>query len=276
MISTVDTKRAKDKVFTVGSDNPQETILIVGSCRANACLNYLHRYNETHGQPFRIHFLDPFDFHWNERDEVVDLEAAINAKESDSRLAEVLRNTTIFIHEWYKYYGMFCSDKAAPKNIYQFGLKPKIDICFPNFHDRFVLFQELVNVDPVIRDAIKADGGTPSLATLVAVRRIGLTALDKFYGICRMSSFPEMAEHFAANWTKKRFFWTGNHVSRWFTLYIFKRMNERFLRLDLDGEFWRGAETEDLFAKPCTPVTHADVDAYGLEWGGPVEQLKLS
>jgi hypothetical protein len=181
-------------------------------------------------------------------------------------MLEVLRSTTIFIHEWYQGFGMFNSDRSAPKNIYQFGMKPKIDICFPNWHDRFVMFQELVDFDPVVRDAIKADGGTPSLQTLLDVRRIGLAALEKFYNICDLSSFPEMAGHFCAQWRKKRFFWTGNHVSKEFTLYLFERMNERFLHLNLDDEFWRGAETEDLFAKPCTPVTQHDLDAYGLTW----------
>lgn len=275
MITTVETKRAKETVFTVGSDNPTETILIVGSCRANACLNYLNRYNESHGQPFRIHFVDPNDFHWNERDELVDLEEAILRCESNQRILEVLRNTTIFLHEYYRYFGMFNTDKVAFKNIYDFGLNPKIDICFPNFHDRFVLFQELVNVDEGFRDMARRQGGNLSIGTITDMRRSGLRALEKFYDICSMSSFPEMAEHFAANWTKKRFFWTGNHVSRFFTLYIFERMNERFLKLNLDREFWAGAETEDLFAKPCTPVTQFDRDAYGITWDDPTEALKI-
>ncbi len=45
--------------------------------------------------------------------------------------------------------------------------------------------------------------------------------------------------------------------------------------LPLTEEFWREAEKEDQFSKPCSRVTKYDVSAYGLEWDGTVEELEF-
>jgi len=103
----------------------------------------------------------------------------------------------------------------------------------------------------------------------------GLAALEKFYNICTLSSFPEMADHFKEWWTKKRFFWTGNHVSRHFTLYLFRRLNEKYLLLPFDDAYWQSIDSLDIFARPCTAVTQLDVDGYGLSWSDPIEPLKV-
>lgn len=273
MISTITTKREQltNGYFQVGSG--PETILIVGSCRTLAYANYLNRWNLKNGNRFTIARIDPSDFLYNERNDIVDIEAAIRACEYDRRILDLLRSATIFIHEWYSYYSMFNTDKGAEKNIYQFGLAPKVDVCLPNFHDKFVLFTDLLHFDAELQTRFRSHGMTPMLAEVMKSR--GLEALEKFYGICRMTSFPEMEFQFKENWTRTRFFWTGNHVSGHFTWQLFRLLNDKFLHLSLSDSFCREASAEDQFKEPHTPVTQADRDAYGITWDEPTLPLTL-
>lgn len=238
MIGTIQTKRQQLEkgYFRVGDGS--ESLLLVGSCRAVPYLNYLDIWNKRHGR-FTISFIDPCNWHWNLNDERVDYEAAINVKESDQAMLELLASTRIYIHEYYQNYGMFNSSPDSPKNIYQFGLKPQIEICIPNFNDYFVL-------------------GQP--------REAGLANLEKFYAVCRLSSFPEMEEYFKANWRSRRFFWSNNHVTKEFTLFIFKQMDERFLHLGYDEWFWKEIPTLDMFSDNPQVPTQADRDNHGITW----------
>lgn len=238
MIDTIITKeeQLRNGWFEVGSG--KVTILIVGSCRSVPYLNYLHRFNKI-AQIFTIRFIDPFNWHWNARGEPVDYEAQINSLEGNDRIRKMLSSTDLYIHEYYQSFGMFNSSPDSPKNIYQFGMNPKLDITIPNFNDVHVL-------------------GQPP--------EIGLANLEKFYKICRKTSFPEMADYFRYMWREKRMFWSSNHVSRHFTLYIFRAMSEKYLKIHLPDQFWNDVEHEDLFANTPDPVSQQDIDNYQLKW----------
>ncbi len=272
MIDTVQTKSAqlRNGYFQVGG-GPQR-VLIVGSCRTMAYLNYLARYNDISGNRMTICHIDPFNWHWDVHEQVVNLEEAILRCEADQRLLDMLKETQVFIHEYYAYFGMFNTSPESEKTIYHFGLQPEQDICIPNFHNRFILFNEQLQFDKHKQDTLRDHGATEGL--IEAMKQYGEQAIDKFCYICEQSSFPEMAEYFRANWRHLRMFWTGNHVSSHFTMYLFRQMNERFLRLTLDGLFWNAASQEDMFSRPCTGITQHDVDAYGLTWTEPVEPMK--
>lgn len=273
MIGTPDTKQQQlvRGYYEIGS-GPLK-LLLVGSCRSIAYLNYLARYNAQINH-FTIRFVDPFNWHWTAQEELVDLEQAILACEQNPSIRAMLRETDIFVHEWYQYFGMWnCTDRGG-KSIYDFGMVPRIDVCIPNFHDHFVLFQEQIQMNADgISDRIKSEGLTDGV--LESMRAYGLSTLEKFYEICRKSSFPEMADHFRMNWPHIRYFWTSNHVSAQYTLYLFRQLNDRFLNLPLTGDFWNEACKEDQFCKPNTPMTRHDVSAYGLTWNAPLEELKL-
>ena len=94
----------------------------------------------------------------------------------------------------------------------------------------------------------------------------GEEAIEKFCHVCELSSFPEMASYFRDSWRKIRFFWRPNHVAATFTMYIFRRMNSRFLNLKLTEEFLETIKQEDLFRDPHTDVTYRDIEGYRLEW----------
>jgi hypothetical protein len=161
------------------------------------------------------------------------------------------------------------------EGIYRF-IHPDGNICIPNFHDNFILFNEQVMFNSEhARDNALASCGELTPVNVATMRDYGLRAVEKFCAICQQSDIPEMAQYFRDNWTKKRFFWTGNHVSSHFTSYIFERINRRFLRFPLDEYFWGPAREEDLFKFPNTAVTKYDLQAYGLEWESPIEPLKL-
>lgn len=239
MINTVNTKHEQLRNGCFESGSGPEKILIIGSCRSVPYVEYLKRANEATGGRFTVRYIDPFSWHWNERDDFIDFEAKINSLETDPRILEILSSTAIYLHEYYDSFGMFNSSRDNPKNVYQFGLNPRLDICIPNFNDVMILGQP------------KEDGEA---------------ALEKFYSICRQTSFPEMEAHFRQHWRTTRFFWTHNHVSRHFTLFIFRLLNEKFLHLHLSDKFWNDIAPLDLLGNTPGPVTQADRDNHGIQW----------
>ena len=250
MIYTFDTKRAqlRDGFYQTGSG--PRCVLIVGSCRTMAFLNYLAAWNEVSGNELTIRYINPFDWHWNAVDELVDLESAIDAMETHSGVLGVIGDTDIFIHEHYGNYGMFNTSRDAAKNIYQFGMNANTDISIPNFHDHFILYNDFAAFGEVPEDW----------------KERGLAAVDKFCNLCAKTSFPEMAEYFRSNWQNMRLFWTPNHTSGAFTLYLFRRMNDVFLNLPLSNDFWQRIGGDDMFRDPHTPVHQKDIETYKLTW----------
>lgn len=250
MIYTFDTKRAqlRDGFYQTGSGS--RCVLIVGSCRTMAFLNYLAAWNEVSGNSFTIRYINPFDWHWNAADEMVDLEKAIDALEINSGILGVIGDTEIFIHEHYGNYGMFNTSRDAAKNIYQFGMNANTDISIPNFHDHFILYNDFAAFGEVPEDW----------------KERGLEAVDKFCNLCAKTSFPEMAEYFRENWRDKRMFYTPNHTSKHFTFWLMERMNDKFLQLHTSNEFWQAIRDDDMFSAPCTQVHTKDIETYKLTW----------
>lgn len=243
MISTIESKQQQliNGFFQRGTG--QQQILIFGSCRTLPYLSYLIRWNESNGDRFTIRRIDPCD--WTV--ENVDIEAC----ERDERIQKVIASTDIFIHEHLESYAMFNTSKETPKNIYQLGMNPSVDVAIPNWHDHFILENDYTACGiPTPDDYIEN----------------GEYEIEKFCRVCQLSSFPEMASYFRENWRKIRFFWRPNHISSMFSMYIFRRMNSRFLNLKLTDEFIEAAKQEDLFKEPHTQVTDRDIRGYGLEW----------
>ncbi len=249
MITTLDIKANRDNVFEIG--NGDVNILVLGSCRCVAYVNYLDRYNRSAGEPFRIFVIEPNDWSWDAHGNPVDRDAAIQALETNGRILRVIRQTDFFIHEHYQSYGMFNTDKNQEKNIYQFKMRPNHDITIPNFHDHFIL---------------EHDYTACGITTPDDYIQKGEAEVEKFCNVCMKSSFPEFAEIFNTTWRERRYFWRPNHVSALFTLDIFGMMNSKFLNLKLTEEFWNGARSEDLFRDPHTEVSDKDMEGYQLKW----------
>lgn len=275
MINTYNVKQAqlKDGSYKVGSG--KTVILLIGSCRSVMYLNYLDKYNRENGNPFTIHHLDPFNWSFDANDKIIDLETKLKELETNEYLLNLFKSTDIYLHEYYQHFGMFNSDPKREKNIFQFGLKPKIEVCMPNWNDLFVLFNDLLTFDQELKSLAKADlaaTGVLSKDLQDAMRMKGEAAIEKFYEVCRLSSIPEMEPYFKEHWKTKRFFWSYNHVSKWFNLAVFWNMNKKFLNLNLTDAFWNEVyEWPDMFANPSTGVTQYDVDNYGIQWN---EELK--
>lgn len=275
MINTIHVKKQqlRDGFFKTGSG--KTVIFILGSCRVINYVNYLHNWNMANGDIYTIISLDPFNWNWNQADERVDMEAAINNLEGSKTMRDMIRSVDIFIHEYYKNFGMFNCDKDGEKNIYQFGMNPKADICIPNWHDVFVLFGDILTFDKDLREKALQDYttiGQLSKQTIYEVTEKGATNMSKFYEVCRKSDFPEMEEYFREKIKTTRLFHTYNHVSKRFTLYIFELMNQKWLHLDLLKGF--DPQHEDMFADPHTDLTTYDKEYYGLNWDEPLMSLK--
>lgn len=277
MINTYNVKQEQLKTgsFKVGSG--KEIILLIGSCRSVMYLNYLDKWNKENGNRFTIHHLDPFNWSFDENDKIIDLESKIETIETNEYILNLLKSTDIYIHEYYQHFGMFNSDPKREKNIYQFGLKPKLEICVPNFNDLFILFNDQLTFDEELKALAKADlaeHGTLSKDLQIAMKLKGLDAINKFYEVCRLSSLPEMENFFKEKHKSQRFFWSYNHVSKYFNLACFWMMNKKFLNLELTEKFMTEITNwPDMFAHPSTPITQYDIDNYGFNWNEPIKPL---
>lgn len=275
-INTVNTKAEQLRHGSFKFGNGPETMLIVGSCRTIPYLNYLKYLNA--GSRFTIHFIDPFYFNYDVNDNRVDIAEAVGKLETDSRILNLLASTKTYIHEFYRSFGMFNSDDLQDKNIYQFGLKPEVDVSIPNVHGIFILFQDFVNFHQDIQTFMKEDIltiGKLSDGVKNMTMNAGMKHIHKFYEICEQTSFPDMAKIFAEKWKDVRFFWNTNHVTNHFTVRLFKMLNERYLKLDTPESFWERVSKEDMFVNPHTPITKYDQEVYGIKWNEPVAELKI-
>jgi hypothetical protein len=268
MINTLNIKQQQlaNGAFKVGSG--PEVILIMGSCRSVPYLNYLNEYNKANR--FTIYFIDPFNWHWDLKENRVDYEAVLKRLETDQNLLRILSSVKIFIHEYYKNFGMFNTRRDGDKNIYDFGMKPEMDICIPNFNDLFVLVNDIVKFDQEIR--LKISSG---LFPEQEIREISEAAIEKFYSVCRMSDVPEMEQYFRDNFNKVRLFWTHNHIAKDFSLTIFKFINDKFLKLDLSESFWKEISKEDMYANNYTHLTEYDIKFHNYQFNEQLMPVKL-
>lgn len=275
MINTIHTKKGLfEGVFHVGSDSPEQTVLMLGSCRGVPHLNFLKALNEANGTPWRIYYIDPFDLNWDMAGNRVDFEAAMARAAADERILAVIRSATIFVHEHYRNFGMFNTDRSAPGNIYDHGMSAEVDVSLPNFHDRFILFQNILDFTPALKQEAR-ESGMGSVSE--RLREMGLEAMAAFTEMCERTSFPEFAQYFEDTRLVKRLFWNHNHVSHGFTIPLFRMLNERFLHLPADPSFYESLwNTKDLYsnANVC-PLTQWDVDAHGWAWPEPLQEIKL-
>lgn len=275
-INTINTKKdqLENGFFTLGAG--PEKLLLMGSCRVVPYLNYFDYL--THNNRFTVYFIDPVNWCWDALDHRIDFEQKMKALESDSRILDLIKSCRWFIHEYYQNYGMFNTDRSNPKNIYQFGMTAEYDITLPNFHDKFILFKDILTFDAALRAQAIADLAKSrclSADVQTKVKAMGLGCVEKFYGICPLTSLPEMADIFRTQWQIVRFFHNMNHVSNWFTIAIFRLLNEKFLHLDVPASFWERVKAEDMYATPHTPITEYDVCNYDLKWPEPVQALNL-
>lgn len=269
---TTNSVKAACPVFTIDCQDPQEVILMVGSCRSVPYLNYFKRINDMGIARLRVHFIEPWDQHWDSTGKEQDFAAALFRCEDDPRILKVLREATVFIHEHYGHCGMFNTLTTDQKNIFQFGLEPRLNITIPNFHDVFALFTEQLQFDAVKRERFQREGMTNELFD--EMKSFGLGEIDRFVRVCGMSSFPTFGWQFLNEWTERRYFWRGNHVAMPFTLGIFEHVLNDFLNIKAPESFWDESRKEDLYANHPAPMTLYDQSAYGLTWDEPVVELK--
>ena len=269
-ITTVNTKKDQltNGYFKTGTGN--ETILILGSCRSVPYVQYFHDWNEQNNNRFTITFIDPFNWHFDLNDNRTDFESKITSLEKDERILNLIKSTDIFIHEYYVNFGMFNCSKECEKNIYKFGMNPKIDISVPAFNDIFILTRDIVNFDTNIRKMAIADynvTGKLSDTTYLEIKKVSDYNLNKFLDICSKTSFPEFADFFESKYKAVRMFWTSNHISKWYTIEVLSMMNNKFLHLDIN--YSKLLNAPDMFANNETLLCEYDE---GYTWHD--EQIK--
>jgi hypothetical protein len=223
LISTSEAKRHRYNGFSIGNPNGIP-VLIQGSCRAVPYLNY---FNSLKNNKYLVYYIDPFNFHWNNNDDLTDLEASLLEQEQNNRMLELFPKIKIFIHEHYQSFGMFNTSPKLEKNIFQFGMNPDQKIQIPNFHDCFLLFNDFRLQDWFKKEAQEGIDATGKLhpKTMARVFIEGEQNLDKFIANCDKTDFPEMAEYFQDNFLKTRLFCSFNHISNWLTYWLTYRIS---------------------------------------------------
>lgn len=274
MINTVNSKeqQLRNGYFKIGSGS--EVILIVGSCRSVPYCNYFNKYNEQNGNRFTICFIDPYNWCFDLQDNRVNIEEKINSLETDEALLNLFKSVKYFCHEYYANYGLFNCDRNENKNIYQFGLTPKVDICIPNWNNLFVLFGDIVSFDIDMRKKAIADYnvlGKLSDQTAKEIYEISQKGIERFYDVCMKSDLPEMKEIFRMNFIFNRFFWTHNHVSKFFTKKVFDLISEK-IGLNLSSSFYD--DQIDMFANNYTYLTEYDMKFYNYQWNEQIVPLR--
>lgn len=278
MISTYLIKKQQLQNGYFQSGSGPFKIFIQGSCRVCHIVDYFIQWNEENGNQLTIYSIDPFNNAWNEKDERVNHEEAINSLESHDGLLNMLKSVDVFIFEYYQNFGMFNVSRDAEKNIFQFGMDAKINICIPAWNDRFVLINDILMFDTEMRKKVLQDMNVLhkiSDQTEKQLFELSIKNLHKFYEVCLLSDIPEMQEHFQMNMRGIRFFHSYNHVSKFFTLFIFKRINEQWLGLPITPEFYHKIAKDDMFANSYTKITELDIKLYGLNWNEEIHPLAI-
>lgn len=274
-ISTVNTKQQQleNGYFKTGSGS--ETILILGSCRSVPYTQYFHDWNEKNNNRFTIVFIDPYNHCFDLQDNRTDFESTILSLEKDERVLSMLKTVDIFIHEYYVNFGLFNCAKECEKNIYKFGMNPKVDISIPAYNDIFILTRDIVNFDTKIRKMAIADynvTGKLSDATYLEIKKVSDYNLNKFLDICSKTSFPEFAEMFKRDYKFIRMFWTSNHIAKAYTLQIFSLIVSK-LGLNCTQEFYNSINKTDMYANNETLLCEYDLDYH---WNEEIKPLRDS
>lgn len=275
MITTHDikTQQLANGFFQTGTG--PEKILVMGSCRVCAYVNYLDIWNRGVGlNRFTIYSIDPHNWHFHPvTNEIVDLKEAVKACETDPRILDLFKTTDYFLHEYYKNYGCFNIFKGdGDKNIYDYGMAPKVDIMIPSWNDIFVLFNNFYTFDAEFKkmaDTDYAEEGKLSHHTKGYITYKAACNLDKFFDVCSKSSIPQMEDIVRDEIGKTRFFQNSNHISKEFSMTVFGEIY-RDIGLNVTQDFWEEISKIDVFANDATPLTEYDVECFGYEWGEPV------
>lgn len=248
-------------------------VLIQGSCRSVPYLNFMQSMNLEN--KLSIYFIDPFYFNYNTEGKMADLGAALAYWGAQKEIRDLVASTEWYVHEYYESYGMFNSSPDHPQNIYKAGMKPKVDLTIPNYHNYFILFQDLVTfhdkLGPAAREELTRQPKL-SVELQAQIKERGLEDVEKFCGICDKSSFPEFGLLFRADWMHTRYFYTCNHVSSSFTATIFglicQRLEIPYTQADIDQ--WK---SDRSYSSHVVPLTEYDLINYGITWGEPLQAL---
>lgn len=274
-INTINTKDALRKGgFRTGNPQSKDVILIVASCRGIPHLNYLNRYNNDHGQPFYICYIDPYNFRYGKNDELLDHIQSINEEVASGRMNDILSRTTILIHEHYQSYGKLNTSKHCDENIFQIGLNPRLRISIPNWNAMWVFFQDMVSFNEELKNHVRNNGGALQQEMFEKLKASGLKNIEGWKFDCRKTSFPEFVEYFEETWQHKRMFNSLNHVTFHYTVPLFSMLCRKFLGIRLGTEYENMLYEYDLFSdKGGTQITKYDIDAYRLKWDEETVEL---
>lgn len=243
---TPDRVKAEGFPLRLGNLNASTKILIVSSCRGIPHVDYLLRFTT---EPMEVTVINPHNYGLVGRDE------DFIKYENDPRFLEAFERATIFIYEPHYRYALFNTSKRSCKNIWQFGLQPKMTIEIPAFHNHFILALSQWRFIPEF--------------SCDSYRWVSMKHIARFLEHCSRSSLAGLDQWFMERWTKERLFWSDNHITKRLSLEIFRRIIA-ILGFKLRPGWDREAESyNDIYKYDPTPITALDVNTHNLEWHEP-------
>lgn len=250
------------KGWTRSGTGPR-VVLVQGSCRSVPYFNFFIDCNADNAMS--VYFIDPFYYTDAERE----------AQKHNAGLRSLLSSVEWFVHEHFENFGTFNTVRAG-ENIYDLGLKPARDLSVPNYHNHFILFQDIVDFHHEVKPQARKDlvqGHRLNDTLQKCIVDLGLQDVDKFCRVCELSSVPQFGTQFRSTWMKTRYFWTCNHVTANFTTTIFADL-ARQLGLSVPDPLWAKWRADDPYSSHFTPITKYDVEHYGVCWPEPLTSLK--
>lgn len=279
MIDTNHVKNERFNFYRIGNPKSDDVILIVGSCRMFFYLNYLNEYNKN--GKYLIYFIDPIDYLWDKNNALRPSHDAytafVDTMEKRSDLLDIIKKTKIYIHECYKYHGIFNGRDMSRKNIFDFGMKPNVNVCIPAFDNVFMLFSEYIEYSIDYKLQAKEDYANNGKLSQDLIKKILNRSgehIERFYKNIADSSLPEFRQYYDDNFRKKRMFYTFNHVTNEYTIPIFRMINDKYLKFNIPDSMWTDFKNMRMFDNVKTPYTEYDVEYYGIQWNEPMVNFK--
>ena len=240
--------------FTNNARLGSTTVVIIGSCRVVPFLNYLRLWNALNENKLHIICLNPIEMWAGVGTEVID---GVNQKLQNYQLGDV----DYLICEHLQDCGMINTVRTSSQNVYEsLGCRPKVEIRLPNWNDMHIFDQEaLVHSG--------ANGEYSHLSfdeKVVFIRDQTIMHKKRFLSHCSRSSFPDLAEWVAENWSTIRMGWTSNHPSLALLWKLFEPIAEA-MQLPLDSRFRQSAlYNNDTYKSTGFELT--PVDKQANEW----------
>jgi hypothetical protein len=208
----IDSKNKNGNIMIV-DNNAKINILLIGSCRITAYLNYFLN-DENFGKKYNyvciLVFLPTM------------IELSMNIMGND-RMKQIIRNSGILIREYIINYNYFNTVRTQECNIYKIKDSFEYDVLLPNY-DVVIYARDIMMYDEDMKTTfnsyINNDVSLDSLSEKMQLKH--KKELEKYYNIISKTDVPELKVFVQNNVYNKRIGCTLNHPTNALSLEVYR------------------------------------------------------